>query len=303
MSSEITDPEVLAFIEKTEAAYPPDAVSLSIAGQRKIYDQMTELFRQPRPASIAVEGGGVMRPSGGLIPVRRYWPRDPGTARVLYFHGGGFVVGGLDSHDDVCAEIAQDCGLEVVAIDYRLCPEHPHPAAYEDALAAVDFFADRPLVVVGDSAGGNLAAAVSLARGHKIWGQVLIYPGLGGEDLELAAYEERSEARLLTTEDVHFYKDIRAGKADCFGDPTFAPLQAKSFSGAPACFVSSAEHDPLRDDGPEYVLRLIQADVWAEAVVEPELPHGHLRARHMSARAKAAFDRITDAIRRLSDNG
>ena len=81
MSSEITDPEVLAFIERTEAAYPPNAVELSIAGQRKVYDQMTELFRQPRPAEIAVEGGGIPRPDGGLIPVRRYWPRGPEARR------------------------------------------------------------------------------------------------------------------------------------------------------------------------------------------------------------------------------
>ena len=301
MSSDITDAEVLAFIQKTEAAYPPDAVSLSISAQRKVYDQMTEMFRRPRPASIAVEGGGVPRPDGGLIPVRSYWPRSPGPARVLYFHGGGFVVGGLDSHDDVCAEISEVCGLELVAIDYRLCPEHPHPAAYQDALTAVDFFSDRPLVVVGDSAGGNLAAAVALARGHKIWGQVLIYPGLGGEALGLSSYQTHANAPLLTTEDVQFYKEIRAGKADVADDPTFSPLLARNFSGAPACFVSSAEHDPLCDDGPEYVLRLTHEDVWAEAVVEPELPHGHLRARHSSRRAKEAFDRITAAISRLAE--
>ena len=302
MSSAITDPEVLEFIRRTEAAYPPDAVELSISAQRKIYDQMTAQFRQPRPPSIAVEGGGIPR-DGGVIPVRRYWPREPGHARVLYFHGGGFVVGGLDSHDDVCAEIAEACGLEVISVDYRLCPEHPHPAAYEDALTAVDFFSDRPLVVAGDSAGGNLAAAVALARGHKIWGQVLIYPGLGGEALDLLSYSQRAEEPLLTTADVEFYKKIRAGRKDPGADPTFAPLLSRSFAGAPACFVSSAEHDPLRDDGPEYVLLLGKAGIRAEVVIEPQLPHGHLRARHSSERAKAAFGRIVQAISRLAEEG
>ena len=303
MSSAITDPEVLAFIQQTEDAYPPDAVDLSIAAQRKIYDQMTAQFRRPRPASIAVEGGGVARAGGGLIPVRRYWPRQPGLARVLYFHGGGFVVGGLDSHDDVCAEIAEACALEVISVDYRLCPEHPHPAAYEDALTAVDFFSDRPLVVAGDSAGGNLAAAVALARGHKIWGQVLIYPGLGGEALDLLSYTQRAEEPLLTTADVAYYKNVRAGGAEPGNDPTFSPLLACSFAAAPACFVSAAEHDPLRDDGPEYVLKLGQAEVRAEVVIEAQLPHGHLRARHSSQRAKAAFGRIVQAISRLADEG
>ena len=303
MSSTITDPEVLEFIRQTEAAYPPDAVDLTISAQRQIYDQMTARFRRPRPPSIAVEGGGVPREGGGLIPVRRYWPGQPGPARVIYFHGGGFVVGGLDSHDDVCAEIAEACGLEVVSVDYRLCPEHPHPAAYEDALTAVDFFSDRPLVVAGDSAGGNLAAAVALARGHKIWGQVLIYPGLGGEELGLLSYTQRANEPLLTAEDVKFYKQIRARGKDTGRDPTFAPLLAHSFAGAPACFVSAAEHDPLRDDGPEYVMLLSKADVRAEVVIERQLPHGHLRARHSSERAEAAFGRIVRAISQLAAEG
>ncbi|MEM6661630.1 MAG: alpha/beta hydrolase [Pseudomonadota bacterium] len=300
MSSSITDPEVLEFIKRTGEFYPPDAVNLSIVEQRNVYDAMTEAFRQPRPKGVATENGGFDGPSS-IVPVRRYWPTRPGPARILYFHGGGFVVGGLDSHDDVCAELAEGAEAEVISIDYRLCPEHPHPAAYDDALAAVDFFADRPLIVVGDSAGGNLAAAVALARPQKIRGQVLIYPGLGGNALGLASYTERAEAPLLSVADIEFYSQIRAGGEAPKDDPSFAPLLAEKFKGLPPCFISAAEHDPLRDDGEAYVLRLTDAHVRAEVVVEPELPHGHLRARTMSKRAAAAFGRCIDAVKRMSE--
>jgi len=295
MSSTITDPDVLAFIDRTNAFYPPDAVALSISDQRTHYDRMCADFRRPRPAGLGVEGGGLQGP-GGLIPIRRYWPKDPGQARVVYFHGGGFVVGGLESHDDVCAEIADTCNLEVVAVDYRLCPEHPHPAAYDDALAAVDHLADRPLIVVGDSAGGNLAAAVALARPKKINAQVLIYPGLGGESKNLLSYSERANAPLLTTEDVQYYGRMRAGITDVSEDASFAPLRSKNFRNLPPCFISAAEHDPLRDDGEDYVAELSNAGFAAELVIEPELPHGHLRARSMSARAAEAFARVCQAI-------
>lgn len=295
MSSAITDPEVLAFIDRTNSFYPPDAVALTVSDQRLHYDRMCADFRRPRPAGLAVEGGG-LEGKGGLIPIRRYWPTEPGQARIVYFHGGGFIVGGLESHDDVCAEIAETCGVEVVAVDYRLCPEHAHPAAYDDAVAAVDHLSDRPLIVVGDSAGGNLAAAVSLARPKKIMGQVLIYPGLGGEARDLASYSERAYAPLLSTKDVRYYGQVRAAGHDVADDPTFAPLRAQSFRDLPPCFISAAEHDPLRDDGDAFVAELSHAGVAAELVVEPELPHGHLRARTMSTRAAEAFARICAAI-------
>lgn len=299
MSSTIADPEVLAFIEKTEGFYPAANSMMSVADQRHHYDRMCASFRRPRPASVGVENGVIEGPDG-LISIRRYWPARPGPARVIYYHGGGFVVGGLDSHDDVCAEISEASAVEVVSVDYRLCPEHPHPAAYLDALAAVDGLSDRPLVVAGDSAGGNLAAAVALARPRKIWGQVLIYPGLGGEALDLMSYSERRHAPLLSADDIGFYARMRADGMVPEGDPTFTPLSAKSFADVPPCFVSSAEHDPLRDDGPEYVLRLTDAGIAAEAVIEAELPHGHLRARASSTRAAEAFARICAAITKFS---
>jgi acetyl esterase len=295
MSSTITDPEVLAFIAKTESLYPADTVDFSIEDQRRVYDQMGAAFQVEYPEGVTSEDG-IFDGPGGSLKFRRYLPENAGVNRVLYFHGGGFVVGGLESHDDVCAEISKACGIEVVSVDYRLCPEHPHPAAYDDTVAAVLRFGDKPLILCGDSAGGNLVAAVSLSHRERIKAQVLIYPGLGGNALNLPSYSERAEAPMLNTKELAFYAEVRAGGPPPLDDPTFMPLAEKDYSGVPPCFVSSAEHDPLRDDGPEWAARLRAAGVWAEAVVEPELPHGHLRARHMSTRAAEAFQRITDTI-------
>ena len=299
MSSKITDPEVLAFIARTEAFSPPGSNTASASEQRRLYDRMCASFRKPRPTGIAVEAGAFAG-RGGMVPIRRYWPRDPGPARVLYFHGGGFVVGGLDSHDDVCAEIAARAQVEVIAVDYRLAPEHRHPAAFDDCLAASLAFGERPLVLVGDSAGGNLAAALALHSTVELCGQVLIYPGLGGEALDLASYRERANPPLLSAEDIAFYREIRSANPDDAQQTSFSPLLASDFSKAPPCFVSAAEFDPLRDDGLAYVDKLAQAGIAGEAVIEDQLPHGHLRARRMSARAGAAFDRICEAVHRFA---
>ncbi len=157
------------------------------------------------------------------------------------------------------------------------------------------------MILAGDSAGGNLAAAVARTlRGADIRGQVLIYPGLGGDMIGLESYVECAEAPLLTTRDIHFYREVRAGGPPPKDDPTFFPLLAKDFTGLAPCFVSVADVDPLRDDGVEYVRLLIGAGVTAYCAVEPQLPHGFLRARHMSHRAADAFGRIVDAIKEFA---
>ena len=302
MSSTITDPEVLAFIAKTDSLYPADTVDFSIEDQRRVYDRMGEAFRVGYPEGVQSEDGTFDGP-GGAIRYRRYLSANPGPDRVLYLHGGGFVVGGLESHDDVCAEICAGCSVEVVSVDYRLSPEHAHPAAYEDTVAAVLAFGDKPLILCGDSAGGNLAGAVGLSHRDRIKAQVLIYPGLGGHLMGLPSYSERAEAPMLSAKDLAFYATIRTGGLPVpTDDPTFAPMVETNLVGVPPCFVTTAEHDPLRDDGPEWARRLQAAGVAAEAVIEPELPHGHLRARHMARRASDAFQRVQEAIRAFCDD-
>lgn len=294
----LIDAETWAFITKTAESYPGDAVDLDIAGQRRVYDAMCRAFRQPHPDGVAARDL-----KAGGVPARLYEQGAPGTT-VVYFHGGGFVVGGLDSHDDVCAEICAATGFRVLSVDYRLAPEHKHPAAFEDAFAATTWAAEawgQDMVLAGDSAGGNLAAAVAhRARGRltRIRGQVLIYPGLGG-DTERGSYVTHAGAPMLTAADVAFYQSIRAEGPAPLDDPRFAPLRDSDFSGLPLTAIFTAECDPLASDGPAYAAALAAAGVPVHCTCEPGLVHGYLRARTMSARAAASFERITVAIEAL----
>ncbi len=289
----LIDPETWAFIRATDAAYPPDTATLSIADQRAIYDRMCRAFHRGYPPGVTAND----RPFGG-VPCRHYPGRD---ATVIYFHGGGFVVGGLHSHDDICAEIRATCGFHVVSVDYRLCPEHPHPAAFHDALAAtraISATLSHPILLVGDSAGGNLAAATAHAtRGEALGvaGQILIYPGLGGNK-DTGSYLTHATAPMLTRDDVLFYASIRHAGTEPAPDPSFAPLCDHDFNGLPPTLAIAAECDPLADDASTYAARIIAAGGKAHAVTEPGLVHGYLRARHSVPRAKASFARITAAI-------
>ena len=287
----LIDGPTLAFIDRTHAAYPADATGLDSAGQRRVYDAMCAVFRQPRPPGVTV----VDEMLGG-VPTRRY-EVGPSSATVVYFHGGGFVVGGLDSHDDVCAEVCAATGLRVVSVDYRLAPEHPHPAAYDDALSATRaVMAHGPVILAGDSAGGTLAASVAHAlRGGAVLGQVLIYPGLGGP-MDVGSYVTHTKAPMLSTADVRLYRRLRHGRDDPAPDPTAAALHDTDFTNLPPTAIFAAECDPLCDDATLYRDLIRAAGGRAEATVEPGLVHGYLRARHSVPRAADSFARITAAL-------
>ena len=277
------------FIRATDACYPPDTASLGIAEQRAIYDRMCRAFHRGYPPGVTAQD----HPLAG-VPCRDFAGAGP---VVLYLHGGGFVVGGLESHDDVCAEICARTGLRVVCADYRLSPEHRHPAAFDDACAvARALLAEGPILLCGDSAGGNLCAAVSHAlRGAAILGQVLIYPGLGG-DPDRGSSLTHAHAPMLTRDDVLFYKNIRHGAPPPVGDATVSPLQDADFTRLPPTLAIAAQCDPLADDARDYAARLTAAGGRAVWVEEPGLVHGYLRARATVPRAAASFARITAAL-------
>lgn len=294
----LIDEETWAFIRRTAESYPDDAVDLSIEDQRRVYDTMCQDFRQPRPVGVETQD---LTADG--VPVRIYTAGQP-TRSVVYFHGGGFVLGGLDSHDDVCAELCAQTGYRVVAVDYRLCPEHVHPAQFDDCWTAVNWAAREygdPLILAGDSAGGNLAAAVSHhARGRLdgILGQVLIFPLLGG-DRTNGSYLEHAHAPLLTLDDIKFYESVRYAGDQPEGDPTYLPLQDSDFSNLPPTVVVTADCDPLRDDGPNYCEKIAATGGKAHWINEPGLVHGYLRARTSVKRAAESFERISVAIEAL----
>lgn len=282
--------DMRAFIDQTNAAYPPDAAGFTEAEQRVFYDRMCKLFDRPHPPGMTTEDRAIAG-----VPCRIYTPATalPGVTAV-FFHGGGFVVGGLHSHDAVCAELSAGAGVRLIAVDYRLAPEHRHPAAYDDAMAVVAALSG-PKVLVGDSAGGNLAACVA-AHQTGIAGQVLIYPGLGGRP-DLPSYARHAEAPMLTLADVRYYAEIRfSNGAAGQDDPTAAPLRAKGFAHLPPTALFAAECDPLASDAVEYAARLAEAGVAVSLTVEPGMVHGYLRARHMAKGAQESFARITQAL-------
>ncbi|MCL6283238.1 alpha/beta hydrolase [Ruegeria sp. 2012CJ41-6] len=294
----LLDAETQEFIRRTAEYYPDDAVSLSIEEQRQVYDRMCHAFRQSETEGIPSED---LDANG--VRVRVYSAGQP-TRTVIYIHGGGFVLGGLDSHDDVCSEICAQTGYRVVSIDYRLCPEHRHPAQFEDCWAASEWAADTygdPIVLAGDSAGATLAACVAHhARGRlqNVLGQVLIYPGFGG-DRDQGSYLEHAHAPMLSRADVKFYASIRSLGEEPTDDPTYEPLQDSDFSGLPPTVIITADCDPLRDDGRDYRDRLLEAGGKVCWINEEGLVHGYLRARHSVPRARASFERISLAIEAL----
>ncbi|WP_343080253.1 alpha/beta hydrolase [Ostreiculturibacter nitratireducens] len=293
----LIDEETWAFIRLTESYYPPETATYPVSRQREIYDRLCRAFHRGYPPGLRVEDQAFAG-----VPCRVY---GEGPATVVYLHGGGFVVGGLESHDDVCADIADRTGYRVVSVDYRLAPEHRHPAAFDDALAATRSVAAEfggPVVLAGDSAGGTLAATVSHAARSEdlgIAGQVLIYPALGG-DMDKGSYLTHADAPLLTRDDMLYYMAIRHedGKAPR-SDPTAAPLSDTDFSALPPTFIVTAECDPLCDDGRDYRDRIVAEGGRAHCVDERGLVHGYLRARRTVGRARESFGRICDAIAAL----
>lgn len=295
-----TEEGILAFHKRCEDFYPADAVDADITQQRAWYDALCAAFDAPPPAGMVKEDGLVAE----RIPVRRYRPATVTTAtRLFYIHGGGFVVGSLNSHDAICAEIAEAAGAELVSVDYRLSPEHVWPAAFNDCWAVlIDLLLEpHPVVVIGDSAGGNLAAGIVLKardEGLKgIIGQALIYPGLGG-DLVSGSYQDMAEAPGLSTADVAYYREI-------YGAPEDAahafPLRSENLACLPPAFITAAYFDPLRDDARAYAARLVLAGVPVEFREERQMIHAWLRARFMSEGAKAGFAALCDAVRRMAN--
>ena len=245
--TKLLDAETWAFIERTNSFYPPDTIDYTVAEQRAVYDRMCQAFHAGYPETVTAETTKIAAP-GREIPIRVYRRENPDpTAVIVYYHGGGYILGGLESHDDVCAELCDATGYELVSVAYRLAPEHLHPAGFDDAVTAFEWVASaypQPIVLAGDSAGGNLAAAVSHARRDHMGapiGQVLIYPDLGG-DMTKGSYVSHAEAPMLTVRDIRFYCDIRGGAAD---DTTCQPLADSDFSQLPPTVIVTAECDRI----------------------------------------------------------
>lgn len=296
-------PEMAHFIEQSRS-FSVD--SPEIDTQRRSYSRMCQAFTPTRSAELEVKD---FKLAG--VSVRSYRPHrlsaDQSVPCVLYLHGGGWVVGDLDSHDFLTAALAVDLNAVVIAVDYRLAPEHPFPAGLRDSLAvwhALQIQAGRlgidpqRVAIAGDSAGGNLAAAVCLALRdageRQPVGQALIYPGLGGAD-DLPSRTECFDAPLLSTADIAFYQQLYLPQGE--RSPYALPLDATDFRGLAPAFVAVAQFDPLRDDGVCYERALREAGVATEFDSGLGLVHGSLRGKGRVLEVDAVYWRLVAALR------
>jgi acetyl esterase len=254
----------------------------------------------------------------GTIPVRVYRPDVDGALPTLvYFHGGGFVIGSLETHDGVCRALSHDIGAVVVGVDYRLAPEHHFPAAVEDAYAALRWVAGHVdeyggdatrIAVGGDSAGGNLAAVcaqLAQADGIALAAQLLVYPNT---DLlgDFPSRTANAEGYFMTLADAHWFAEQYLGMteddprlAEVARDPRLSPLLADSLEGLPQAVVATAEFDVLRDEGNAYATALEKAGVRVEHREFPGLIHGFYGLEQFSPAVAAASTWINATLRDL----
>ena len=299
------DPEILAFIETSMQVSNNLSTDSSIEQQRENYDRSCRHFYYGYPAGVESTDDSVTGRHGN-IAVRHYQCQNRFAAdtQIVFLHGGGFILGSLDSHDDICAEICDVTGLDTVSIDYRLSPEYSHPVHLDDVVDAYLKTWRSNSIIVGVSAGANLAAGLChrlQTSARKPTGQVLIYAALGGELFNLDSYTTNANAPLLSSEDILFYRQVRCANDELpTQDTEFYPLVAEDFSHLPTTVAFSADIDPLRDDSCLYVEKLSNAGVDASWHNEPGLTHDHLRARHTSSKAAEAFGRICAAIKSLA---
>jgi acetyl esterase/lipase len=301
-----SDPEVASLIERLEAEGRPSSIDLPLTEGRRNFDEFVAALSERDPAltadDVEIDGG-----SGDLrLRIYRDESAEPGPA-IVFFHGGGWVFGGLDSHDGLCRALARESGALVVAVDYRLAPEHPFPAALEDCVGATAWVAAhgaeigagrRALAVAGDSAGANLAACVALhARdrgGPELALQLLFYPPTshdgGGGDSEQNGF-------FLSRADMDWYWARYAGTPGACLDPYAAPALAATFAGLPPAYVVAAGDDPLREETVAYAERLAEAGVPVRLRVYDEMVHGFMLFTRFLSVGREAIEEAGSAAR------
>ena len=304
------DPHVQAILDRINEAG---------VGAPSVWDQPVEDVRAAYAAYCALAGDGgelaaiedrTIPGPGGPLAVRIYRPSaEPELPVVVYFHGGGHTIGSIDTHDPVCRQLARAADAVVVSVEYRLAPEHPYPAAVEDAYAATAWVATNGqqlgadvtrLAVAGDSAGGNLAAVTAiLARdrgGPPLRFQLLVYPVV---DLSHThpSIDENGEGYVLTKERILWFRHNYLGDGD-HADPLVSPIRTADLAGLPPALVITAEMDPLRDEGAAYAERLRTAGVDATHSLYEGQVHTFFGMGTLYPAGTAAIDESGDALRK-----
>ena len=294
--------DVRQFLDYLESLKRPKGYEIGPDGARKMMIASRHAFEAPA-RTIAVTTD-----VAGPVPLRLYdarEDREPGPV-ILFMHGGGWVLGDLDTHEPFCTELAIELDLPVVAVDYRLAPEHPFPAAFDDAIAATRWVASggaqlgrkaTGLFLVGDSAGGNLAAATATSlrddpAALPVVGQWLIYPA-ADPTVRYPSYQQFCEGHILTKESMDWFEDSYAGPK---GDWRYSPLLAGA-AGLPPTFVTTASLDPIRDQGRAYAARCAEAGVETVYMEAEGTVHGFLNLRKAIPSSNEDFAKCLSYLR------
>jgi len=288
------------------------------AGDKTIGEVPVEELRawyngQTKSAGIEVESVEDRDIPGprGRIPIRIYGAEGTGKRPVIvYYHGGGWAIGNIDTHDNVTRYLANASGGIVVSVDYGLAPENPFPAAVDDAYAALEWVSENAeslggdpsrIAVAGDSAGGNLSAVVSLRardrNGPKILCQGLIYPATNLSALDTQSHKDFSEGFFLTNQALEWFRSQYVPKPAVRTDPYVSPLLAKDLRNLPPAVVITAQFDPLRDEGEAYAEKLRQAGVPVELVRYDGMLHGFISFVGLMDQAAEALDLIAARVK------
>ncbi len=302
------DPQIQAMLDR--AAGLPPTHTLPVAEARARYEALTALRPEAAPVAAVIERQ--IAGPGGPLTLRIYTPEGSGPfPLIVFYHGSGFVLCSLDTHDGMARNLCGGAGAVVVSVDYRLAPEHRFPAGPDDCLEATRWAAAHAgelnadaarMVLAGDSAGGNLATVTALRLrdegGPAAIGQLLIYPATTHYSDEMPSYSENAEGYGLTRDLMMWFWDHYLGDADG-GHPHASPLRVADLSGLPPALVQTAEFDPLRDEGERYAERLIAAGVPTTLTRWTGMNHGFMQWANQVASATAAMAEATDWLRAM----
>jgi acetyl esterase len=309
-------PQVAALLERASRSPLPPYYDVPPAVARRLYRDSRAALTPDSPAVDSVQLRLAPGPAGP-VPVRHYRPK--GTAKdarlpaLVYYHGGGWVIGDLDTHDVVCRTLANAARCVVLSVEYRKAPEAPFPAAVEDCVAATRWAAAEAstlgvdagrLAVAGDSAGGNLAAVMTLlardAGGPAIAFQVLIYPATD-QQMRLPSIDRNGDGYMLTKQAIRYFRGHYLPRPGDWLDWRASPLLAGSLAGLPPACVLTAGYDPLVDEGQAYADRLAREGVKTEYRHYPDMIHGFITMGRVLDTASAALEDCARVLRAAWD--
>ncbi len=306
------DPQARAVLQRIARSNTPPYAQLGVAAARELY-RTTRITLGPSQSEEARIADFVAESSTSTIPVRVYRPAvaadDAVLPGVVYFHGGGWVLGDLSTHDEVCRELANLAGCAIVSVDYRLAPEHKFPAAVDDAIEATQWVVrmastlnidPERIAVAGDSAGATLAAVVAIALrdagGPPLAMQVLIYPSTDMAEAT-PSHEEYARGYGLTRDNILWFRDAYLANEDDARDWRASPLRTADLSRLPQTYIITAGFDPLRDEGRLYAERLNQSGVDVTYECFDGMIHGFIIMGGAIAAARHALYRVAQALR------